>query len=85
MRSRTALPSVSGSLKTAPAPGAWARLPVVWLGAGILMASIIGCATMIVLAWRYPDAPVPTSGAQAMKVPVERGAAATSPPPEPRR
>ena len=84
MRSRTALPSASADLETAPAPGAWSRQPIVWLGAGILAASIIGCVTMIVLAWRYPDVPVPTNGAQAMKVPVER-AAAGSPAPEPQR
>jgi hypothetical protein len=50
---------------------AW-RQPVVWLGAAIFLASLIGCVVTIVLASRHHD---PTLGQEVqylMKVPVER-------------
>jgi hypothetical protein len=46
--------------------GAWFRQPVVWLGAAILLASIVGCITTIVLAWRHADAPVNIDSGRAM-------------------
>ena len=60
-------------------PGAWSRQPVVWLGALILAASIVGCVVTIVLALRFPDPPLDTHGSQAMKAPVQRSADATPP------
>jgi len=60
-------------------PGAWSRQPVVWLGALILAASIVGCVVTIVLALRFPDPPVETRGGQAMTLPLQRSADATPP------
>jgi hypothetical protein len=60
---------------------AW-RQPVVWLGAAIFLASLIGCLVMIVLAGRHDD---PAAGAAAdylMKVPIKR--LPVHPPPSPR-
>lgn len=37
----------------------WYRIPVVWLGAGILLATFAGCIAMIIVASRYPDHPLP--------------------------
>ena len=50
---------------------AW-RQPVVWLGAAIFLASLIGCIVMIVLASRHDDPALDTGGEYLMKVPVER-------------
>jgi hypothetical protein len=58
---------------------AWFRQPVVWLGAVILVASVIGCVATIVLAWRHADTPVETTGGNVMKVPLRHSAVATSP------
>jgi hypothetical protein len=52
--------------------GKWFRQPVVWLGALIFVASLIGCIVTIVLAARDADAPVATTGATVMKVPSSR-------------
>ena len=58
---------------------AWFRQPVVWLGAVILVASVVGCVATIVLAWRHADTPVETTGGNVMKVPLRHSAVATSP------
>ena len=42
-------------------PDAWFRQPVLWLGASIFAATLAGCVVMIVLAWHYPDPPVPVA------------------------
>lgn len=55
------------------------RQPLVWLGALILAASIVGCVVMIVLAFRFADPPVDTAGRHAMNVPLQRSADATAP------
>lgn len=60
-------------------PGAWFRQPVVWLGALILAASIVGCVVMIVLAFRFADALVSTGGSHAMNVPLQRSADGAAP------
>lgn len=60
-------------------PGAWSRQPVVWLGALILAASIVGCVVMIVLALRFPDPPIDTHGGRAMNAPLQRSADAAPP------
>jgi hypothetical protein len=54
----------------------WRRQPVVWLGATILIACIVGCISMVVLAGRYPDEPIPVGGDQLLQMPAAR-------PPEP--
>jgi hypothetical protein len=64
--------------------GAWFQEPVVWLAAAILGASIVGCIVLIVLAWRFPDAPVEDVGAKAMNVPVRHSTEDASPPRETR-
>ncbi|HEY0938703.1 MAG TPA: hypothetical protein VGE08_01280 [Steroidobacter sp.] len=38
------------------------RVPVVWLAAAILLATIGGCVITIVLAQRYPDDALSTGG-----------------------
>ena len=50
----------------------WYGLPVVWLGAAILLASIAGCIYLIISASRYPDEPVRLSGNELLHVPVAR-------------
>jgi hypothetical protein len=50
----------------------WYSLPVVWLGAAILVASIAGCIGLIASASRYPDEPVRLSGDELLHVPVAR-------------
>lgn len=50
----------------------WYRLPVIWLGAAIFFASIAGCISMVVLASRYPDEPLPLSSDQLLKMPAAR-------------
>jgi hypothetical protein len=42
--------------------GKWFRQPVLWLCALIFAASLLGCITTIVLAWRHADVPVGTAG-----------------------
>lgn len=59
-------------------PGhAWFRQPIVWVGAAVLAASIAGCVWLIVVAERYADPPLPTSGLQILKMPLSR-----TPPPD---
>jgi len=58
-------------------PGAWSRQPVVWLGALILAASIVGCVVTVVLAFRYPDPPLDARDGHAINVPLPRSADAT--------
>lgn len=47
----------------------WYRLPIVWLGAAIFFASLAGCISMVVLASRYPDEPLPIGSDQLLKMP----------------
>ena len=65
-----------GSLK-----GPW-RQPVVWVGAGILSASLIGCVLMITLALRQSDGRVPPQAGTPpiLRMPVERTPAAGAAP-----
>ena len=50
----------------------WYRPPIAWLGATILFVCIVGCISMVVLASRYPDEPLPVSGDQLLKMPATR-------------
>ena len=50
----------------------WYSLPVVWLGAAILLASIAGCIGLILSASRYPDEAVRLSDDELLHVPVAR-------------
>jgi hypothetical protein len=50
----------------------WHGQPVVWLGAAILLASIVGCIGLIVSASRYPDEPVQLTNDELLHVPVAR-------------
>ena len=38
--------------------GKWFRQPLLWLGALILLASLLGCIATIVLAWHHADVPI---------------------------
>jgi len=67
MRSRTPRPLRVRDLNAAPASGLWFRQPIVCLGAAILLASIVGCLAMIVLATSYPDPPVATPRTDATR------------------
>jgi hypothetical protein len=50
----------------------WHGQPVVWLGAALLLASIVGCIGLIVSASRYPDEPVQLTNDELLHVPVAR-------------
>ena len=50
----------------------WYSLPVLWLGAAILLASIAGCIVLIMSASRYPDEPLQLSDAELLHVPIAR-------------
>lgn len=41
--------------------GLWYRQPVLWLGAGIFVATLAGCVWMIVLGARHQDQPMETA------------------------
>lgn len=47
----------------------WYRLPLLWLCAAIFFASLAGCITMVVLASRYSDEPLPVGGERLLKMP----------------
>ena len=57
-------------MKDRPACAAWHRQPLFWLGSLILVASLAGCAWMIVLAMRYPDPALDTGSERILKVPL---------------
>jgi hypothetical protein len=59
---------------------AW-RQPVVWLGAAIFLASLIGCVLTIMLASRHDDPALGHGVEYLMKVPVERLPAHVGPEP----
>ena len=50
----------------------WYSLPVVWLGAAVMITWIAGCVGLIVSASRYPDEPVRLSNDELLHVPVAR-------------
>ena len=49
----------------------WYHIPVVWLGIGILFATLAGCISMIFVASRYPDHPLPVEPS-LLKMPENR-------------
>lgn len=49
---------------------AWFRQPIVWLGTGVLVASLAGCVWMILMAERFADPPLPVEGLQILKMPL---------------
>lgn len=49
---------------------AWFRQPIVWVGTAVLMASIVGCVWMILMAERFADPPLPVEGLQILKMPL---------------
>ena len=57
---------------------AWARQPVVWVGALILLASILGCVVTIVLAMRHGDVPVAVGGT-VLNVPLKHPSSPDTP------
>jgi hypothetical protein len=50
----------------------WYRQPILWLGATILLACIVGCISMVVLAERYPDEPITVGSDQLLQMPAAR-------------
>lgn len=55
-----------------PGRGApWYRHPLFWLGSLVLLASLVGCLWMIVMAARYPDPPLDTGSQQMFRMPLE--------------
>lgn len=48
----------------------WYSLPVLWLGAAILLASIVGCIGLIMTASRHPDEPLQLSDDELLHVPI---------------
>ena len=52
----------------------WYREPVLWLAASILLASVVGCIGLVVLAARLPADPAPPAGETVLRVPVAQEA-----------
>lgn len=50
----------------------WYRVPVLWLGIALFVASIAGCIGMIVLASQYPDDAVPVGSERLLKMPTHQ-------------
>lgn len=50
----------------------WYRVPVLWLGIVLFVASIAGCIGMIVLAAQYPDDPMPVDSERLLKMPTHQ-------------
>ncbi len=67
------VPTVTPASRTA-----W-RQPVVWLGAFIFLASLIGCILTIVLASRHDDPALGQGVEYLMKVPLDRVPASAAP------
>ncbi|MEO8346905.1 MAG: hypothetical protein ABI607_14535 [Betaproteobacteria bacterium] len=55
----------------AKADGAWYRVPVLWLGALVFVASLAGCLLTIVLALHGGDPPLAATGASVLRVPLD--------------
>lgn len=47
----------------------WYRLPVLWLGILVFIASIAGCIWIIVVSVQYRDEPVPVQSQSVLGVP----------------
>jgi hypothetical protein len=62
----------------ATAGARWYRQPIAWLAALILCVSLGAVVATIVVAQRYPDEPVPATGARVLKAPVNRSVDPTS-------
>ncbi|QHS10832.1 hypothetical protein [Sinimarinibacterium sp. NLF-5-8] len=62
------------------AQGQWYRQPTVWLGLLLLLASIAGCAWLIVAAQQYPDPELELSGGKLLKMPIDSAPAQSTPP-----
>lgn len=65
-------PTTAGATASPGTDERWYRLPVVWLGAAIFFASIAGCISMVILASRYPDEPLPVHSEKLLRMPAER-------------
>jgi hypothetical protein len=48
---------------------AWYRVPVVWLGVLVFVASIAGCGWIIVASVKYRDEPLPLPSHSVLGVP----------------
>lgn len=64
--------------------GRWYQQPILWLGLAILLASLAGCVSLIVLGARYGEEPFPVEAERLLKVPTShstdsRPTEATSP------
>ena len=55
----------------------WYRVPVLWLGIALFVASLAGCIGMIMLASQYSDEPMPVGGEQLLKMPTTHDPAAS--------
>ncbi|HEY8538729.1 MAG TPA: hypothetical protein VIL28_07665 [Steroidobacteraceae bacterium] len=49
--------------------GRWYRQPVLWLGVVILLATLAGCISMIMLGARYADEPLSVESERVFKIP----------------
>lgn len=52
--------------------GRWYQQPVLWLGLAILLASVAGCISLIVLGTRYGEEPFPVKTERLLKVPTSQ-------------
>ncbi|HEX7114558.1 MAG TPA: hypothetical protein VF193_05465 [Steroidobacter sp.] len=55
--------------------GRWYQQPVLWLGLAILLASLAGCISLIVLGARYGEEPFPVETERLLKVPTSQSTA----------
>lgn len=53
----------------------WYRQPILWLGFAILLASLAGCVSLIVLGARYADEPLPVESTRLLKMPTAHSTA----------
>ncbi len=59
--------------------GTWYRQPVLWLGALIFVASLVGCVWMIVLGAHHADEPLSDTGATILGMPLRDGSTPAAP------
>jgi hypothetical protein len=50
----------------------WYRVPILWLGASILIVCLLGCISLVMLASREPIEALPATTEQVLRVPTSR-------------
>jgi hypothetical protein len=73
------MPARSEPRRAGPS-GAWHRQPILWLGAAVFLASLAGCAWIIVASARHADTPLPDAPHAVFGVPSAAHSAHGTPP-----